>query len=147
MRETAADRPATGSTTRSRAVVVGVVVGLTGVLVRLHDTHGIDVAPVPLCPVHAVTGLWCPLCGSLRAVAALTHLDVAGALSANLLVTLLMPLLAAGVVLPLVGAATGRAVPRVTVGNRTWLVLGVAFAVFTVWRNLPGIPLSGYLAP
>jgi len=129
-------------------VVVGVGAGsLAAVLARLHATRGYDVLPVSLCPVHAVTGFWCPVCGSLRAVASLTRLDVAGALSSNLLVTALLPLLALSVLGPAAASATGRPVPTFAVGNRTWVVLGVAFGIFTVWRNLPGLPLSGWLAP
>ena len=132
-------------------VVVGVGVGsLAAVLVRLHATRGYDVLPVGLCPFHAVTGYWCPVCGSLRAVASLTRLDVAGALSANLVVTLLLPFLALSVLGPAVASATGRKLTpltALTVGNRTWVVLGVVFGIFTVWRNLPGLPLSGWLAP
>ena len=37
----------------------------------------------PPCPFLAVTGLWCPGCGSLRALHALLHLDVGTALARN----------------------------------------------------------------
>ena len=37
----------------------------------------------PGCPLLALTGLACPLCGALRATHDLAHLDVAGALAAN----------------------------------------------------------------
>ncbi|MDQ2758580.1 MAG: DUF2752 domain-containing protein [Actinomycetota bacterium] len=134
---------------RGRAlVVVGVgAASLAALLVRLHATRGYDVAPVPLCPFHAVTGLWCPVCGSLRAVASLTRLDLAGALSSNLLVTALLPLLVVAAIGPAVGAVTGRPLRAPTIGNRGWVVLGVAFGVFTIWRNLPALPLGSWLAP
>lgn len=48
---------------------------------------------VPLCPLKAVTGLDCPLCGSLRAVHALTRGDIAGAANHNLLFTVAAPFL------------------------------------------------------
>lgn len=133
---------------RGRALVVGSgAAALTAVLLRLRATGGYDVLPVPLCPFHAVTGLWCPVCGGLRAVAALTRLDASAALSSNLLVTLLLPLLALGLVRSAVAHLTGRPRRAGTVDNRTWALLGVAFTVFTVWRNLPVLPLSGWLAP
>jgi len=31
--------------------------------------------------------------------------------------------------------------------NRGWLVLGAVLLVFAVWRNLPALPLAGFLAP
>ena len=37
----------------------------------------------PPCPFLAVTGLWCPGCGSARALHALLHLDVGTALARN----------------------------------------------------------------
>ncbi len=47
----------------------------------------------PLCPLLATTGLYCPGCGSLRAVHALAHGDAATAWSRNPLTTLAVPLL------------------------------------------------------
>jgi hypothetical protein len=46
--------------------------------------------PTPLCPLHAVTGLPCPTCGSTRAASALVHGNLAGALTWNPLMTLVM---------------------------------------------------------
>jgi hypothetical protein len=48
---------------------------------------------VPLCPLHAATGLWCPLCGATRATHALLHGDVSTALHDNALYVLAIPLL------------------------------------------------------
>lgn len=142
--------PSAGSISRPRALaVVGGSAALLGAaLLRLHATHGIDVAPVPLCPFHAVTGLWCPFCGSLRAVADLTHLDVPSALSSNLPVVLLvLPAIAITWGLGVRAAVTGRPTPRIGISNRTWVLLGILFLVFAVWRNLPQVPLGVWLAP
>ncbi len=46
----------------------------------------------PGCPILAVTGWYCPGCGGLRAIHALTQADLAGALSSNVVVTLAVPL-------------------------------------------------------
>ncbi|MBX3283731.1 MAG: DUF2752 domain-containing protein [Actinobacteria bacterium] len=109
---------------------------------------------VPLCPLHALTGLDCPFCGSLRAVHALAHLDVASAASHNLLFTLAAPLLVAGWVVWMaaslghpVGARLGWS-PRREPGPRplprsaTWAFWLVVVA-FGVARNLPAL---GWLA-
>lgn len=50
-------------------------------------------APVSLCPVHALLGLDCPGCGSLRGVHDLLHGDWRGALGHNALLPLTLPLL------------------------------------------------------
>ncbi len=116
--------------------------------VRLHATGGYAVAPGGLlsCPLHTVTGLWCPFCGGLRCVAALTHGDVAAALSFNVVVVALLPVVAGLWLWALVAAARGAtAPPRIT--NRGWVVLLAVLLVFTVWRNVPALPLAAYLAP
>lgn len=48
----------------------------------------------PPCPFHAMTGLRCPGCGTLRALHAMAQGDVAGAFSLNAMTTLGLPLLA-----------------------------------------------------
>jgi hypothetical protein len=45
----------------------------------------------PRCPLHALTGLNCSGCGSLRALSRLVHGDVAGAMSFNPLAVLAIP--------------------------------------------------------
>ena len=51
----------------------------------------------PTCPFLALTGLYCPGCGALRATHDLLHGDVAGALARNPLAVLGRPLPRAGV--------------------------------------------------
>lgn len=98
----------------------------------------------PTCPSYALTGLYCPGCGTLRAVHDLWHLDLAGAFSMNPLAVLLLPAVLASWVAWLVRAATGR--------PRRWLAppwvpttLLVVVLVYWVLRNVP--PLMPYLAP
>ena len=90
---------------------------------------------VPLCPFHAATGWWCPLCGGLRAADALAHLQWRTALHDNLLFVAALPLIALWWVDWLRRARDGRPA-------RTPKAVGVAVAVvlavaFTVVRNLP----------
>ncbi len=114
---------------------------------RLHQTSGIDVAPFALCPLHAATGLWCPFCGGLRAVAALSRGDVAAAVSSNLPVTLLLPVVTTSWCLWLYAGWRARPGRQPTLSNRSGAVLGVVLLLFTVWRNLPQLPLGAWLAP
>lgn len=103
-----------------------------------------------LCPLRALTGLTCPLCGGLRAVHALTHgeLDVAWGL--NPAVFLLLPLAVVGWGWwtarawsgpPDRAGASGPHTPRRYRGPAVrhtlpWVALG-SMAVFAVLRNLP----------
>jgi Protein of unknown function (DUF2752) len=99
------------------------------------------------CPLHATTGLSCPFCGGLRAVAALSRGDLAAAASFNVVVLALVPVLLVWWVLGLRAAWAGRPHPWPALTNRHWLVLGGVLLAFAMWRNLPGLPLGAYLAP
>jgi hypothetical protein len=95
------------------------------------------------CPLHLLTGLWCPACGALRATHDLAHGDVASAWGMNPLWVVLAPTLVGGWCVWLVRRALGRPAPTVPVWTR-WSLLGVALA-FGVLRNVPA--LAPWLAP
>lgn len=90
---------------------------------------------VPLCPLHALTGIWCPLCGGLRAVDALAHGQLSVAAHDNVLLVAALPLAlwlwADWVVRTRAGRPGRRWSPAATLA-----AIGV-LAVFTVVRNLP----------
>jgi hypothetical protein len=46
---------------------------------------------VPLCPFRALTGWWCPLCGSLRSAYSLAHGRLSAALHDNALLVAALP--------------------------------------------------------
>lgn len=117
---------------------------------------------VPLCPLHAATGLWCPLCGATRAVHALLHADLPAALHDNALLVVSAPLLAllwwrwlcacraatpgprgpsgqSGLRGPDDEVRTSRPLPR----SLVWGFVAVAVA-FALARNLPA---GSWLAP
>jgi hypothetical protein len=90
---------------------------------------------VPLCPFHAITGLNCPFCGSLRAAYSLSHGRLVAAAHDNALLLLALPLLAAFWIDWAFRARRGelrRRVPRAAVV--AVVITAVAFAVL---RNLP----------
>jgi hypothetical protein len=80
-------------------------------------------------------------------VAAVSHGDLAAAASFNVVVLALLPALAVWWVLGTRAAWTGAAHPWPRLGNRGWLVVGAVLLAFTVWRNVPGLPLAAFLAP
>jgi Protein of unknown function (DUF2752) len=90
---------------------------------------------VPLCPFHAVSGWWCPLCGSLRAVDALAHGRVPAAVHDNLLLVAVLPLLAWWWVDTLRRARGSR--PRRAVAAVAVVALVALATVFTIVRNGP----------
>lgn len=120
------------STWRIGAWAVGGAAAAGLLLARDPNTPG----AYGVCPLRALTGLDCPLCGGLRGTHALLQGDVGAALDFNLLLPLF---LLVGAVLA-VSAARGRSLtgPR---GSR-WLWGGVLVAtvLFGVVRNLPWFP-------
>lgn len=158
---------------RARALTAPLVVGAAcaaGVLaLAVRSPH--EPGSWGLCPLYALTGLFCPACGVLRATHDLAHLDLVGAWSMNPAWVVAAPLLVAVWVLWLVerwrgatgapvDAPTGAPPPvdadgaegrRATVlrrGARSSTlpaVLGVGLVVYGVLRNVPA--LAGVLAP
>lgn len=126
-------------------LVLGLVAGLA--LAVLYFRLDPAQYPFPRCPVHWLTGLHCPGCGTQRALHALLNGRVQQAAGFNLLAALCAPI----VVFGLTDEARGylRGVPRRTSWlYRPWFgwgIVGLTLA-FTVLRNLPG-PLGAWLAP
>jgi hypothetical protein len=97
-----------------------------------------------VCPLYALTGVYCPGCGGLRGVSDLSHGHLGQAASSNLLLVLAIPFALVAFGRWTYAAWTGRdvaAIPALPKAVTTGLIL-VAL-VFTVARNLPG----SWLAP
>jgi hypothetical protein len=100
----------------------------------------------PPCPFHALTGLHCPGCGTLRALHQLLHGNAIGALGLNPLAVLCLPLIACWCLATAVRTVTGRRTRVVFVrAFWIWAFLGVVL-LFWVLRNIPVYPFS-VLAP
>jgi hypothetical protein len=101
----------------------------------------------PPCPFHLLTGLYCPGCGTQRALHALLHGHLAAAAGYNLLSVAALPVVGYG----LVTEAADRLRKRPRGGNflyRPWFSRAVLVAVVVFWilRNLP-FPGCRWLAP
>ena len=100
------------------------------------------IAWLPPCPLHALTGLYCPGCGSTRALHQLAHGHFVAALRFNPLLVVSLPLLVGLSVTRFICERNGRPCPRWLVHPRMiWILLGVVVA-FGILRNLPGYPFS-----
>lgn len=111
-------------------------------LLRMRDPHG--EGSYGFCPFLLMTGRPCPGCGGLRAVNDLTHGDVMGALSSNVLVVALVVVLAVAWILWVVRLLKGRPGPMIRLGPRAGLAVIGLIVVFGVVRNLP---FGAWLAP
>jgi Protein of unknown function (DUF2752) len=89
------------------------------------------------CPFHALTGLWCPLCGSTRALHSLFHGDVAAAFARNPLLLLVLPLLTLSWAAWLSDSVGGPRIWHLPYRRSVLVVSLVVIAAFWVLRNLP----------
>lgn len=96
----------------------------------------------PRCLSFVLTGLYCPGCGTLRAVHQLIHGNLLGALDYNALFVVAAPFL---VYWLLSHALPGRLPLRPLSGRASWMLVTVIVA-YTVLRNLPYAPFA-VLAP
>ncbi|MBL8930433.1 MAG: DUF2752 domain-containing protein [Kineosporiaceae bacterium] len=123
----------------------GVAVAAAGALLTVRDPR------VPgayaICPSLALTGTYCPGCGSLRAVNRLLAGDLAGAVGYNVLAVAVVPVLVyAWVAWALPPRLTARW-PRVgSAPSRAIYAFAVLVGLYWVARNLPWEPFS-WLAP
>jgi Protein of unknown function (DUF2752) len=90
----------------------------------------------PVCPFHQLTGLWCPGCGTSRALHQLLHGNVVAAFYFNPLAVSLLPVMGYFVV---------RGAENAPKPVWIWTLLGVVVA-FGVLRNIPVYPFT-LLAP
>lgn len=100
----------------------------------------------PVCPLYAVTGIYCPGCGLTRGFHALFHGDVLSALHFNALLPFYVFFF--GYILVSVVLLAGRGRGLTFKIFRPWLLYGfLALSLtFMVLRNVPGYPFN-LLAP
>jgi len=121
-------------------LLAGVIVVLAAVVYAFNPAGG---GWFPPCLLYKATHLYCPGCGATRAMHALLHGRLIEAAGYNVFATILLPLVAIGVIAQ---AACPGILPRRTLPVAVgWAIAGVA-VVFTILRNLPMPPFE-VLAP
>jgi hypothetical protein len=127
----------------SASAVVALAAGGLGVVYLLDPVSS---GLYPPCPFLALTGLYCPGCGTLRALHQLTLGHSVAALDLNPLMVLLLPFVAYFLASQAMLAVTGQPLRRFFVRPELiWALLGVVLA-YGVLRNIPAYPLI-LLAP
>lgn len=117
---------------------------LVGVMLRVFDpaTSGL----FPPCPLHYLTGWYCPGCGSLRAIHQLLEGNLRAAWAMNPLTLILLPFLTYGLASWALLEIRGRGLPRIFL-PAVWIrALCAVIILFGIARNLPLHPLD-LLAP
>lgn len=127
----------------------GILLLALGALAALAVYYRLDPSQhlFPRCPLHLLTGLHCPGCGTQRALHALLHGHWQLAAGHNLLAALYAPVVVFGGVEELRAGLSGQP-RRASFLYRPWFgwLTVVLVLVFAVLRNLPGA-LGHWLAP
>jgi hypothetical protein len=128
---------------KATAVTAALICGGAAVLVLFFcDPDRVPIYPV--CPFHAITGLACPGCGSLRALHALLHGHLLAALHFNVLLVMSLPLVS-GFGFRLARNQFRGGPPVAICPVWLWVYL-VAVIAFGILRNLP-FPVFASFAP
>ena len=99
------------------------------------------------CPFHHITGLYCPGCGSQRAVHLLLHGDILGAFRFNPLMVLTLPILIYGLGITVANWIFGTSFRFMLFYSKIFIFGYFGFALlYWVLRNLPVYPFN-LLAP
>ncbi|OZF48168.1 DUF2752 domain-containing protein [Rhodococcus sp. 14-1411-2a] len=124
--------------TRSRSIAapLGVAAAAVGGAALLHVRDPRTSTYLP-CPFHALTGLWCPGCGTTRALGDLTRGDIAAAASSNVVAVVVAVGALAVWALWLRARWTGHPLELPRFNRPTVIVLIAVLTVFTVVRNTP----------
>lgn len=132
--------------TRSELLRGPVLVGAAGlsaaVILHVRDPH--DQGAYGFCPFLALTGHPCPGCGGLRAVNDLSHGDVLGALSSNVLAIVLVGVVGVLWLTWTIRRSRGEDRPMIQVSDRALVLVLAVILVFGVVRNTPW---GAWLAP
>jgi hypothetical protein len=123
---------------RLRALaLVGIVMAAGYILYTFNPSSSTLYMP---CPFHELTGLYCPGCGSLRAIHHLLHGHVVMALRLNPLMVLLLPFLGYSFFAYVMGNIRRRLLPPIVVpAIAIWVFLGVVLLYWGV-RNISIYP-------
>ena len=130
----------------SRFRMAAVALAALPCLAILFTLNPADSSLFPPCPFRALTGFYCPGCGTLRGLHQLLNGHLLESLSFNPLMVLFLPLIGYAFMSDAVFSAGGRRLPGIRLpATGIWLLLG-AIILYWILRNVPAYPFSA-LAP
>lgn len=100
----------------------------------------------PPCFFHKLTGLYCPGCGSARAIHHLLHLEFVHAIDQNVFAVVSTPFVAWHFLRIYINQVFNRNLKPVFLPGYTIIAILILILIFWVIRNLPSYPFS-ILAP
>jgi Protein of unknown function (DUF2752) len=125
------------------ATLSGVIV-VAAIILYFYNPSSSSIYPPS--PFRALTGLYCPGCGTLRALHQLLHGHILKAFELNPLMMFAMPYLIYSYVSYSAPVILGQKIPQIFIKpNWIWLMLKIILG-YWVLRNIPFAPFS-WLAP
>lgn len=100
----------------------------------------------PKCPVHSFTGLYCPGCGSQRAIHSFLNLNFKDVFSYNPLVGIILSAIVIDILLFTLNIKRFRPYTFLKTNRYFSLIVLYTVILFTIFRNIPVFPFT-LLAP
>lgn len=120
---------------KSRTITGVAMAAMLGGLAVVYRFAPAEYSFYPRCPIYLTTHWLCPGCGSTRALHALLHLDIQGALHYNALFTILFPFVCLWLGFICYRTLRYDQFPRLAFPRSLAVGLGVMVVLFTVARN------------
>jgi hypothetical protein len=119
--------------------VIAICILLLGAAIFIYIFNPEKFDIYPRCPFYSITGLYCPGCGSLRALHSIAHGNPARAIRFNVLMVISIPLI--------VGLLIYKILRKQDMVNPifSYTILAVII-IYWISRNLPIYPFT-FLAP
>ncbi len=100
----------------------------------------------PKCPFYSLTGLYCPGCGSQRALHQLLHFNIFETLNHNALYVIGLFSIIYNIIIKGINKYRNKNYYNYLYHPKTPILLGVLIIAFWILRNVPSEPFC-YLAP
>ena len=100
----------------------------------------------PRCPLYSTTGIYCPGCGSQRAMHSFLHLDFKGVLKYNVLFFFGVIVFIYHLVVNILNNYYGKNIKNVLYHKKAPILILILIIIFWILRNIPVYPFT-LLAP
>lgn len=102
----------------------------------------------PTCPFYKFTGLFCPGCGSQRALHYLLVGNVEAAVNSNVLLVIFLPLLIFYYLAEAINYFSPKKLVQINIVNKVWFIYSIGGVIIVFWivRNL-SFSAANFLAP